>query len=140
MDLRVTTQGGAIGPREPLLDIVPDDNPLRIEARVGVDAIAALHTGASADVRLTAYRQRTTPLIDGKVVHVSPDALADRQTGAAYYLIQVELDRASLDRAGPITVQPGMAAEIRVHTQERTAIEFLLEPLWTAARRSVREH
>ena len=140
IDLRVTTRGGSIGPRDPILDIVPEDNPLHVEARVGVDAIAALHAGAHADVRLTAYRQRTTPLIGGTVAYVSPDALADRQTGAAYYLIQVRLDRASLAHAGAVAIQPGMGAEVFVRTDDRTAIEFLLEPLWNAGRRSLREH
>jgi HlyD family type I secretion membrane fusion protein len=138
LDLKVTTLGGAIGPREPILDIVPDDAPLLVEARVGVDAIAELHTGAQAEVRLTAYRQRTTPLIEGKVVNVSPDALSDRTTGATYYLMQVALDRASLERAGPVAVQPGMGAEVFVRTHARTALEFLLEPVVNAARRSMR--
>jgi len=140
LDLRVTTPGGAIGPRDPLLDIVPDGQPLLVEARVPLDSIAELHAGAAADVRLTAYRQRTTPLIAGKVVYVSPDALADRQSGAAYYLIHVELDRAALAAAGPIAVQPGMGAEVYVRALDRTALEFLVEPLVNAARRSMREH
>jgi epimerase transport system membrane fusion protein len=140
IDLRVTTRGGALGPRDPILDIVPDDSPLLVEARVGVDAIAALRAGTPADVRLTAYRQRTTPLVRGTVVYVSPDALADRQTGAAHYLIRIELDRASLARAGDVPVQPGMGAEVYVRTDDRTAIEFLLEPLLNAGRRSLREH
>jgi HlyD family type I secretion membrane fusion protein len=140
LDLRVTTAGGSIGPRDPILDIVPDDDPLLIEARVAVDAIAELRAGASTDVRLTAYRQRTTPLITGRVTYVSPDALADRQTGAAYYLMHVELDRASLEKAGPIAIQPGMGAEVFVRTHDRTPIEFLLEPLLNAARRTLREH
>jgi HlyD family type I secretion membrane fusion protein len=138
LDLRVTTQGGSIGPREPILDLVPDDAPLLIEARVGVDSIAELHTGAPAEVRLTAYRQRTTPLIAGTVVYVSPDALSDRATGATYYVMQVALDRASLERAGPVAVQPGMGAEVFVRTQARTALDFLLEPVVNAARRSMR--
>jgi epimerase transport system membrane fusion protein len=140
LDLRVTTAGGSIGPRDPILDIVPEESPLLVEARITVDAIAELHVGAPTDVRLTAYRQRTTPLIEGKVTYVSPDAMADRQTGAAYYLMHVELDRASLAKAGAVAVQPGMGAEVFVRTHDRTAIEFLIEPLLNAARRSLREH
>ena len=140
LDLRVTTPGGAIGPRDALLDIVPEGQPLLVEARVPLDAIAELHAGAAADVRLTAYRQRTTPLIPGTVVYVSPDALVDRQSSAAYYLIHVKLDRGALAGAGPIVVQPGMGAEVYVRTHDRTALEFLVEPLVNATRRSVREH
>ena len=140
LDLRVTTPGGSIGPRDPILDIVPEDQPLRIEARVPLDAIAELHTGAATDVRLTAYRQRTTPLIAGKVVYVSPDALTDRQSGAAYYLMHVELDRTALAEAGSIAIQPGMGAEVFVRTLDRSALEFLVEPLVNATRRSMRNH
>jgi HlyD family type I secretion membrane fusion protein len=140
LELRVTTAGGAIGPRDPILDIVPDDSPLLVEARVTVDAIAELHAGLPADVRLTAFRQRTTPLVGGRVVYVSPDALTDRQSGAAYYLLHVALDPASLERAGALVLQPGMGAEVFVRTEERSALEFLVEPLVNAARRSLREH
>ena len=140
LDLRVATAGGAIGPRDPILDIVPDDNPLLIEARVAVDAIAELHAGLPTDVRLTAYRQRTTPLVTGRVVYVSPDALTDRQTGAAYYLLHVAREPESLAHAGGLALQPGMGAEVFVRTHERSASEFLVEPLVNAARRSVREH
>ena len=64
----------------------------------------------------------------------------DRQSGAAYYLIHVELDRSALAAAGPIAVLPGMGAEVYVRARDRTALEFLVEPLVNATRRSMREH
>lgn len=140
VDLRVSTAGGTVGPREPLLDIVPDGNPLLVEARVGVDAIGELRVGLATDVRLTAYKQQTTPLIDGKVVYVSADALLDAQTGIPYFLMHVELDRAALTRAGDVALQPGMGAEVFVRTRDRSAFDYLLEPLIVAARRSFREY
>lgn len=140
VDLKLSTAGGTLGPRDPVLDIVPDDSPLIVDARVGVDAIAELRVGLTTDVRLTTYRQRNTPLITGKVVYVSPDALADRQNGAPFYAVHVELDRASLERAGNLAVQPGMGAEIFVRTRERTAFDYLAEPLVNAMRRSMREY
>jgi HlyD family type I secretion membrane fusion protein len=140
VDLRVTTPGGAIGPRDPVLDIVPDDSPLLVEARVGVDAISELHVGLPTHVRLTAYRQRTTPLIDGQVVYVSADSLATKDTGLPYYLVHVELDRQSLARAGEVALRPGMAAEVFVRTRERSALDYLLEPIVNAMRRSFREY
>jgi HlyD family type I secretion membrane fusion protein len=140
VDLRVSTPGSALGPREPVLDIVPDGSPLLVEARVGVDAIGDLRTGLPTDVRLTAYRQRSMPLIEGQVVYVSADALADRQGSPPYYLVHVELDRASLARAGGVDLRPGMAAEVFVRSRSRTALDYLLEPLDNATRRSFREH
>ncbi len=140
VDLKLTTAGGTLGPRDPVLDIVPDDSPLIVDARVGVDAIAELRVGLSTDVRLTTYRQRNTPLIEGKVVYVSADSLADRQTGAPYYVVHVELDRRSLEHAGNPAVLPGMGAEVFVRTRERSAIDYLVEPLTNAMRRSMREY
>lgn len=140
VDLRVTTPGGAIGPRDPIMDIVPDDAPRMVEARVAVDAVGDLRNGLHADVRLTPYRQRDTPLIDGKLVYVSADSLTDRQSGAPYFVIHVELDRASLEKAGNPVVSPGMGAEVFVRTRERSALDYLLEPLVNATRRSFRDH
>jgi HlyD family type I secretion membrane fusion protein len=140
VDLRVSTAGGTLGPRDPVLDIVPDDSPLLVEARVGLDAIGELQPGQATDVRLTAYKQRSTPLITGRVSYVSADALADRQTGAAYYLVHVTLDREALGRAAEVALRPGMAAEVFVRTRDRTAVDYLLEPLVNAARRSFREY
>ena len=140
VDLRVSTAGGTIGPRDPVLDIVPDNSPLLIDARVGVDAIGDLHVGLPTDVRLTTYRQRETPLITGKVTYVSADSLTDRQTGAPYFAMHVELDRESLEQAGQLAVLPGMGAEVFVRTRERSALDYLAEPLVNAIRRSFREY
>jgi len=140
VDLRVTTAGGTLGPRDPVLDIVPDDAPLLVEARVPVDAVADLRVGQTADVRLTPYRQRETPMIDARVVYVSADSLVDRHTGAPYFALHAELDRDSLAKAGDLVVSPGMGAEVFVRTRDRTTLDFLLEPLVNAMRRSLREH
>lgn len=140
VDLRVTTPGGSIGPRDALMDIVPDGSPLLVEVHVGVDAIAELRAGQPADVRLTAYRQRSTPLITGRVTQVSADALRDRESGAPYYVVQVALDPASLAAAGEVALQPGMAAEVFIRSRAGTVLDFLVEPLINAARRSLRQH
>jgi len=139
VDLRVSTPGGTIGPRDPLLDIVPDGSPLLVETRVSLDAIGELHTGLATDVRLTAFPQRSTPLLTGQVAYVSADALADRQTGAGYFLVHIAIDPATLAQAG-VTLHPGMAAEVFIRTRERTPLGYLLEPLVNATRRSFREH
>lgn len=140
VDLRVTTAGGTLGPRDPVLDIVPDDAPLLVEARVPVDAVADLRIGLPADVRLTPYKQRDTPLLDARVVYVSADSLTDRHTGAPYFAVYVELDRDSLAKAGNLVASPGMGAEVFIRTRDRTTLDFLLEPLVNAMRRSLREH
>ncbi len=145
IDLRVNTVGSAIGPREPIVDLVPADAPLVVEVRVGADAIGDLHPGLDAEVQLLPYRQRSTDLIDGKVLRVSADALTEERSGIAYFSVQVELSQESLAKASKaygaeLAVLPGMAAEAYIKTSTRTPLDFLLSPLTSGIRRSFREH
>lgn len=103
-------------------------------------AVADLRIGQTADVRLTPYRQRETPMVDARVVYVSADSLVDRHTGAPYFARHAEPDHDSLAKAGDLVVSPGMGAEVFARTRERTTLDFLLEPLVNAMRRSLREH
>jgi len=140
VDLRVTTAGSPIGPRDPVLDVVPRDNPLIVEAHVPLDAISELRQGLLAQVRLTAYRQRTTPLVEGRVTYVSADALSDKQASAPHFVVYVELSKTSLKAAGALNLHPGMAAEVYIKTSERTALDYLLEPILVSIRRAFRDH
>lgn len=140
VDNKVHTVGGVIGPREPVMDIVPFDNPLIVEAQVSVDDIDELHLGMEADVRLTAYRRRTTAMVYGKVSYVSADRLVDRASGRPYYTAHVDVDPKSLAEAGEgIKLSAGMPAEVYIRTRERTALDYLLEPVTDTLRRSMRE-
>ena len=119
---------------------MPRDNPLIVEAHVPLDAISELRQGLPAQVRLTAYRQRTTPLIEGRVTYVSADALSDKQATAPHFVVYVELSKASLEAAGALNLHPGMAAEVYIKTSERTALDYLLEPILVSIRRAFRDH
>jgi epimerase transport system membrane fusion protein len=140
VDLKVNTPGSAVGPREPIVDIVPSDVPLVVEARIAADAISDIRPGLTAEVKLMSYRQRNAKLLEGKVVYVSADALVEQRSGAPYFAVQVEVAPASLAEAGQLVLLPGMAAEVYIKTSERTPLEFLLEPLTASLRKSFREH
>jgi len=137
--LRVTNVGAVVGPREPLLDIVPANPELVVEARVRPEDITYVSVGGDADVRLAAFKQRTTPTVTGKVTYVSADSLADNKTGAAYYLVNVKLSAESLREAGDLKLQAGMPAEVFVKTPARTPLQYLLDPLTGFLQRSFRE-
>src|SRR2546423_5119723 len=94
--LRVFTAGAVVGPRDVLLEIVPADKTLIVEARIRPEDINHVRVGDEADIRLTAYKQRTTPLVQGVVSYVSCDRLVDPQTNAAYYIAHVAASPASL--------------------------------------------
>jgi membrane fusion protein, type I secretion system len=139
VDLRVGTIGAVIAPREPLLDIVPENPELSVEARMRPEDILYVKTGRAADVRLTAYKARTTPVVPGEVVYVSPDRLTDPATHASYYLVRVKLTREALKAAGDLKLQAGMPAEVFVRTHARTPLQYLLEPVTGFLERSFRE-
>ena len=138
LDLRVHTRGATLGPREPLLEIVPAGVSLFIEGRAALDAIKELSPGQHADIRFTALPYRSTPLVAGRVSYISPDALTDPR-GASFYVVRIEPDAEAMRVAGIPALQPGMAAEVYVRTRERTAIEYLLQPVTETLLRAFRE-
>lgn len=139
VDLKVFTVGGVIGPGQPLLDLVPDDTPLIIEAHVGVEHIDDLRTGMAADIRLTAYPTRSTPLLLGQVTSISADRLTAPHTGIPYYAVYIQVEQASWAGHSHIRLYPGMPAEVFIKTAERTAVEYLLQPMTNALHRAFRE-
>ena len=118
--LRVFTPGSVIGPRDVLMEIVPDDKRLIVEARIRPEDINHVRAGSHADIRLTAYKQRTTPLVQGKVTYVSGDRLVDPQNNAPYYVVHIDVPPQALEDAGKLRMQAGMPAEVFIQTDSRT--------------------
>ncbi len=127
--LNVFATGAVIRPGENLLDIVPDDDALTIEARVAVENISDVHPNAVAEVHLTAYTQRITPMVHGEVIQVSADRLTDERTGVPYYTALVRINRDELAALPGVKLYPGMPAQVMIPTVERTALDYLIGPL-----------
>ena len=138
MGLQVHTLGAALGPRDPIMDIVPEGEVLLVAARTNVDSINELHIGQVADIRFTTFKSHTTPLVAGRVSYFSASALAD-SNGAPYYEIEVVPDADSLKQAGITRLQSGMAAEMFIKTRARTALDYLLSPITDYLSRALRE-
>lgn len=139
VDLRLVTPGGVLGPGEPLLDVVPEDDPLLVEARLQPSDIDSVRAGQPADVRLVAYKGSEAPTLLGELTYVSADLLADPRDGTQHFLARVRLDPASLAAYPRVALTPGMPAEVMVRTGERRAIDWLLAPLTDRLRRAMRE-
>jgi membrane fusion protein, epimerase transport system len=137
--LRVFTSGAVVGPRDVLMEIVPEDKVLIVEARIRPEDINHVQAGSEADVRLTAYKYRTTPLVQGRVTYVSGDRLTDTQTGVPYYVIHVNVPTDALAQAGNLKLQAGMPAEVFIRTDERTTVDYLFAPVTAYLRRAMRE-
>ena len=139
MGLNVHTEAGVIAPGQRLLDIVPEDDTLVIEAQVTPNDIDVVYAGLPAQVRLTAFKQRNTPLLDGKLTRVSADSFTDERSGASYFLARVTIDAAELKKLDGRELYPGMGAEVMIKTGKRTTMDYILAPLTDSLRRAFRE-
>lgn len=136
--LRLNAPGEVAPAREPLMEIVPDNEALVVEARVGVDAIKHLRAEQGTELRFTTFNARTTPLVRGSLSYISADALTDKD-GQPYYVIQVRAPTDALRAAGIPAIKSGMAAEVYVLLESRSVIDYLISPITDTLRRALRE-
>lgn len=134
--LAVHTENGVIIPGHPILDIVPQDAELIIEAQVSPMDIDRVSVGLEAEVRFSAFKQSKTPKMNGKVIHLSGDRFVDEKTGQPYYQARVELTLESKKELGDLQLLPGMPAEVLINTGERTLFEYLAQPATNAFARA----
>ena len=131
------TVGGVISPGSAILDIVPKNDELMIEAQIRPSDIDGLKTGLVADLRFPGFNSSDIPRLTGMVTRVS----ADRLTGASgnpYFLVRVQVSDPELARLDGLSLIPGMPAEVLIKKSERTFFQYLLSPIihatWTAFR------
>ena len=129
LGLAAHTENGVITPGHPILDIVPQDAELVIEAQVSPMDIDRVTVGLQAEVRFSAFKQSQTPKMEGKVINISPDRFVDEKTGNPYYLARVELIPESKKKLGDLQLLPGMPAEVLIKTGERTLFQYLAQPV-----------
>jgi len=138
-NLAVHTIGGIVSPAEPVMQIIPDEDRLIIEAQVSPSDIDQIRLGQTALVRFSAFSSRTTPEMNGKVIKISPDSIVDRNSGMRYFQVIVEVADDELLKLGDNKLLPGMPAEAFIQTEERTALSYLLKPLMDNFNRAFRE-
>lgn len=128
--LHITTIGGVASPGKSLVDIVPINDTLLIEARVQPQDIAYIKLGDEAKVKITAFDSGALGTIDAKVELISPDSQADERTGNLYYKIEVRTRRNIVStQVGNLNILPGMVAEVDVITGHRTIMSYILRPI-----------
>jgi HlyD family secretion protein len=140
LNLKFKTEGGVVMRGEPIMDIVPLNDTLLIDARIAPNDIDVVRNGLRALVHLTAYSSRGTPKVHGVVKSVSADRVIDENSKQPYFLARVAVDRAEIDRLTPkVELSPGMPAEALIVTERRTLMRYLMQPFLDAWRRSFRE-
>jgi len=139
MGLRVSAPGEVLAAGGAILDVVPSNEMLVVEARIRPQDINHVFTDAPARVRLAAFDARTTPMLPGRVTFVSPDRISDAETGESWFAATVEVDAAALEHHPDIQLKAGMPAELFVTTSDRTLFEYLVNPITVFTNRAMRE-
>jgi len=129
----ITTIGGVAPPGEPILELTPLDDELKVEAKITPKDVAFVYPDMPANVKLSAYDYTVYGSFPGKVTHVSADTFEDQNSRDAepYYKVIISVDRRALEAAGDeIEVRPGMLADAELHVGDNTVLKYLLKPLF----------
>ncbi|WP_434571691.1 HlyD family type I secretion periplasmic adaptor subunit [Pseudomonas sp. Z3-6] len=137
--LAVHTIGGVISPAEGLMQIVPADDELLVEAKISAQDIDQLTVGQSATLRLSAFNRSTTPELTGTVVRLSADLIQDERTGVGFYRAGIKIPQSELAKLQGLALVPGMPVESMIQTGSRNVMSYLLKPISDHAQRAFRE-
>lgn len=139
--LNINTLGGVVRPGEVLLEIVPSEDKLLVEAKINPKDIAFISVGLKAMVKVTAYDFTRYGGLEGVVEHISADTTQDDK-GNSFYIIRIRTTESSMNSKGneDMPIIPGMMTSVDVMISKRTVLEYILNPLLRANELALREH
>lgn len=137
--LAVHAPGAVVTPGEAIMQIVPDADALTPEVKLSPQDIDQVVVGQQVTLRFSAFSQRTTPELNGRVTKIAADLTTDQRTGQSYYSLRVFVPETEWARLGNLTPVAGMPVEAFVQTGERTALAYLVKPLTDQAARAFKE-
>ncbi|WP_426031444.1 HlyD family type I secretion periplasmic adaptor subunit [Caulobacter sp. DWP3-1-3b2] len=143
--LNVFTVGGVAAPGQTLMEIVPQDRRLVIQAKVSPNDADDLQPGQKTQIRFTSLHERDLPLLNGTLTELSADSFTDEKSGVQYFRAEVaappeELDKIRQIRGAQSGLQAGLPVEVLIPLRKRSALAYLLEPLTQTFWRMGREH
>lgn len=143
--MTVFTVGGVIAPGDTLMEIVPQDRDLVIEAKIAPNDADDLVLGQQTQVKFTALHERNLPILNGTISKLSADSFADEKTGLRFFKAEIKVPETELSKIRQVRgkrtgLQAGLPVEVMVPLSKRTALTYLLEPLTQTLWRSGREH
>lgn len=142
--LTTFTIGGVVAAGATIMEIVPQDRALVVEARAAPTEADDLRIGMKTQVRFSALQERNLPILEGAVTRVSADSFEDERTGTRYFEIEIVVPPAELEKIrqirGDTGLRAGLPAEVMVPLRSRSALSYLIEPLTQTFWRAGREH
>jgi protease secretion system membrane fusion protein len=140
MGLTVQTVGAVVQPGQKLMDVVPAQQELLLEAHIPPHLIDKIQVGLLADIRFNTFSHAPQLVVEGKLLSVSGDLITDPQNPQmAHFLARLEVTPAGKKTLGQRQMQPGMPAEIVIKTGERSMLTYLLNPLTKRLAGSMKE-
>lgn len=138
-DLLVNTVGGVVQPGADIVEIVPLDENLLVEARIRPSDIAFLYPGMKAIVKITAYDYSIYGSLNGELIDISADTITDEQ-GQSFYRVRIKTTENELKRNGDsLPIFPGMVASVDILTGEKTIMEYILKPILKTVNNAMKE-
>ncbi|MEH6502459.1 MAG: HlyD family type I secretion periplasmic adaptor subunit [Cycloclasticus sp.] len=138
--LKITTVGGVIQPGMDLVEIVPLEDQLLIEAEVRPADIAFLHPGQRAMVKLTAYDFSIYGGLEAELEHISADTITNEEDGENYYVIRLRTNKNYLEKNGAqLHIIAGMTADVDILTGKKSVLDYILKPILKAKERALKE-
>ncbi len=138
-ELMFHTIGGVVKPGDTIAQIVPAEATLVVDAQVNTVDRDQIWTGMLARVRFTAFNQRTTPEVTGKIIHISSDQSGGEEGETPFYSVRIKLPPSEIQRLGNVEIKPGMPAEVLMTGQARTVISYLTKPIADQVHRAFRD-
>ena len=145
VDMTLAGPGEVVQAGQKLMEIVPEDTPLVIEARIAPADSDDLHVGQQTRVRFSSINDRSLPDLAGTLTNLSADSLEDERTGTVYFRAEVTVpaDQIALirkHRGEDFELKPGMPVDVLVPLRKRTVLQYLFEPLTSMFWKAFREH
>lgn len=137
--MTIFARRAVIRPADPVVYLIPQNQPLVIEASVEPINIDEVYPGQEVNLRFAALDMRTTPSVFGRVVKVSADSFTDDRSGASYYRAEIVINPGELDKLSGQEIVPGMPVEAYIRTADRSPLAYLLKPLTDYFSRAFRE-
>ncbi len=139
VDMTVHTVGGVVAPGSRILDIVPQDDALVVEAQVPTVDIDDVAVGMPAEVHFSAFDRSVVPTVKATVAGVSADRLVNDRTGAAYYKVRVKVDDPAAKALDGLRLLPGMPAEVMINKGDRTLFDYFWIPFQQLLKHALRQ-
>ena len=139
INMQVHTLGEVVDPGQTIMNIVPEDDTLIVEAQVRPTDVDNVHIGQEARLRITPFKQRATPELIGEVILVSADIFTEDNTQLQYYLARIAIPESELVKLGDKDIRPGFPVDVTFTGSKRTLVQYLAEPISDAIRRGMKE-